>query len=55
MKTMSRMLVILALLVAGGAISGYAQDKPKPKDKKEQKEKHHDHEKKDAKKDKKKS
>ena len=40
MKTMSRMLVMLALLVAGTAVGGYAQEKPKPKekDKKEQKD-----------------
>ena len=34
---MSRMLVVLALLVAGSAVSVYAQEKPKAKDKKEQK------------------
>ncbi len=43
MKKLSRMLVILDLLVAGTAVGGYAQDKPKPKEKKEQKEKNKEH------------
>jgi len=53
MKTLSKMLVILALLVAGTAVGGYAQDKPKPKEKekekKEQKDKKANKEKKEEK------
>ena len=52
------MLVILALLVAGSAVGGYAQDKPKPKekekDKKEQSEKKKEHKEHKEKKDEKK-
>jgi hypothetical protein len=58
MKTLSKMLVILALLVAGTAVGGYAQDKPKPKekekDKKEQSEKKKEHKEHKEKKDEKK-
>jgi hypothetical protein len=55
MKTMNRMIVILALVVAGTAVSSYAQDKPK-KEKAENKkeEKKEKKEKKDMKKEKKK-
>jgi flagellar biosynthesis component FlhA len=58
MKTLSKMLVILALLVAGTAVGGYAQDKPKPKEKekekKEQSEKKQEHKEHKEKKDEKK-
>lgn len=43
MKTMSRMLVMLALLVAGTAVGGYAQEKPKPKEKDKDKKEQKDH------------
>jgi len=37
MKTMNRMIMILALVIAGTAVSVYAQDKPKETPKKETK------------------